>query len=54
MTNPKNPSGPDPLRVKIDATFEEAAKRMLGKPKPPEGWPGKPPKSATKKRPKKG
>lgn len=32
-------SGSDPQRVKVDATFEEAVRKALRTPKPPEGFP---------------
>ena len=35
---PKKP-GPKAERVKLDGDWEDAAKRMLDKKRPPEGWP---------------
>ncbi len=31
--------GPKPKRLKLDGDWEKAAKRMLEKQRPPEGWP---------------
>jgi hypothetical protein len=44
----KSNRGPDPERVKIDMEWDEAIKKAVKKPRPPEGWP-KPP-SRYKKR----
>lgn len=36
------PKGRPPERVKIDMPWEDAVKKALDKPKPPEGWPDQP------------
>ena len=35
----KDKPGPKPDRLKIEGDWEEAAKRLVRKQKPPEGWP---------------
>lgn len=36
---PKAKPGPKPERLKLDGDLEDAAKRLLDKKRPPEGWP---------------
>ena len=36
---PKPKPGPEPERLKLEGDWEDAAKRMLDKERPPEGWP---------------
>jgi len=45
----KRTPGPEPDRLKIEADWEEAMKRALAKPRPPEGWPGLKKKGRAKK-----
>lgn len=39
MQDKKPKPGPEAERLKLDGDWEDAAKRMLDKKRPPEGWP---------------
>jgi hypothetical protein len=39
MPNEKNKPGPKADHLKIDGNWKQALKKVLGKKRPPEGWP---------------
>jgi hypothetical protein len=39
LDDKKQKPGPKPDHLKLDGDWEEAAKKLVRKPKPPEGWP---------------
>lgn len=48
----RNKTGPEPSRVKIDASWEKAVAGALSKPRPEKGWPGAPKSTPSKKKKK--